>query len=50
MAPAACSALFDTVSRRLTFYRIPYDTAAATAKIRSAGLPASLATRLEQGR
>lgn len=49
-SPAACSALFDTESRRLTFYRIPYDTAAATAKLRAAGLPENLSARLELGR
>jgi diadenosine tetraphosphatase ApaH/serine/threonine PP2A family protein phosphatase len=49
-SPAACSALFDTDTRRLTFYRIPYDVAAAAAKIRSAGLPENLGIRLELGR
>ncbi len=48
--PAACSALYDTLSRQLTFYRIPYDTAAAAAKVRAAGLPVALARRLESGR
>jgi diadenosine tetraphosphatase ApaH/serine/threonine PP2A family protein phosphatase len=48
--PAACSALYDTDSRRLTFYRVPYDAAAAAAKIRAAGLPENLAARLEAGR
>jgi diadenosine tetraphosphatase ApaH/serine/threonine PP2A family protein phosphatase len=49
-SPAACAALFDTDTRRLTFHRIPYDVAAAAAKIRSAGLPENLGTRLELGR
>jgi diadenosine tetraphosphatase ApaH/serine/threonine PP2A family protein phosphatase len=47
--PAAGMALFDTANRRLTFYRVPYDAAAAAAKIRSAGLPGNLASRLESG-
>ena len=47
--PAACWALFDTANRRLTFYRVPYDSAAAAAKIRAAGLPENLGARLELG-
>ncbi len=48
--PAACAALFDTANRRLTYYRVPYDAAGAAAKVRAAGLPLSLSTRLEAGK
>jgi diadenosine tetraphosphatase ApaH/serine/threonine PP2A family protein phosphatase len=48
--PAACTALFDTANRSLTFYRVPYDTAAAAAKVRAAGLPENLGRRLEVGK
>lgn len=44
--PAACYAIFDTKEHALTFHRVPYDDATAAAKIRAAGLPASLAERL----
>jgi diadenosine tetraphosphatase ApaH/serine/threonine PP2A family protein phosphatase len=47
--PAACYAMFDTDEHLLTFHRVPYDAAAAAAKIRAAGLPASLAKRLGDG-
>jgi len=47
--PAACYALFETDSATLTFHRVPYDVAAASAKIRSAGLPPRLADRLHHG-
>jgi diadenosine tetraphosphatase ApaH/serine/threonine PP2A family protein phosphatase len=46
---AACYALFDTGRATLTFHRVPYDWPAAAAKIRAAGLPESLALRLERG-
>jgi len=46
---AACYALFDTGPSTLTFHRVPYDWAAAAAKIRAAGLPEFLALRLERG-
>jgi diadenosine tetraphosphatase ApaH/serine/threonine PP2A family protein phosphatase len=46
---AACYAMFDTGKSALTFYRVPYDWAAAARKIRSAGLPERLAHRLERG-
>jgi diadenosine tetraphosphatase ApaH/serine/threonine PP2A family protein phosphatase len=46
---AACYALFDAGRSTLTFHRVPYDWAAAAAKIRAAGLPESLALRLEHG-
>lgn len=47
--PAACYATFDTGSSTLTYFRVPYDTETAGAKIRAAGLPQRLARRLEQG-
>ena len=47
--PAACYALLDAVRWMLTFHRVPYDCAAAAAKIRAAGLPESLAARIEEG-
>jgi diadenosine tetraphosphatase ApaH/serine/threonine PP2A family protein phosphatase len=37
--PAACYALFDSATASLTYFRVPYDFAAAAAKIRAAGLP-----------
>jgi len=46
---AACYALFDTGAATLTFHRVPYDWSVAAAKIRAAGLPESLALRLERG-
>jgi diadenosine tetraphosphatase ApaH/serine/threonine PP2A family protein phosphatase len=48
--PAAAYALFDEAKATITFHRIPYDNAAAARKIRAAGLPESLAWRLETGR
>jgi diadenosine tetraphosphatase ApaH/serine/threonine PP2A family protein phosphatase len=47
--PAASYALMDLGAATLTFFRVPYDVAAAAGKIRAAGLPASLAARLERG-
>lgn len=47
--PAACYAVFDTANHTLTYYRVPYDTATAAAKVRAAGLPLNLAMRLERG-
>ncbi|HET9551573.1 MAG TPA: metallophosphoesterase family protein [Anaeromyxobacteraceae bacterium] len=46
---AACYALLDRARSTLTFHRVPYDWARAAAKIRAAGLPESLARRLERG-
>ncbi|HVI94605.1 MAG TPA: metallophosphoesterase family protein [Anaeromyxobacter sp.] len=46
---AACWALWDDARERLTFHRVPYDVAAAAAKVRAAGLPERLAHRLERG-
>ena len=47
--PAAGYAMFDLSRRELTFHRVPYDHAAAANKIRRAGLPESLAYRVEAG-
>jgi diadenosine tetraphosphatase ApaH/serine/threonine PP2A family protein phosphatase len=47
--PSAAYALFDDVRRELTFFRVAYDHHAAAEKIRRAGLPASLAFRVETG-
>ena len=47
--PAAAYALFDDVRAEITFHRVPYDNLAAARKIRSAGLPASIAYRVEMG-
>ena len=49
MGAQAGWALYDTVLNELTFYRVPYDTAATVAKLRTAGLPESLAMRLLSG-
>ncbi len=46
---AACYAMLDTDRTTLTFFRVPYDWRAAADKIRAAGLPESLARRLERG-
>jgi len=46
---AACYAMLDTDRTTLTFFRVPYDWRAAAEKIRAAGLPESLARRLERG-
>jgi diadenosine tetraphosphatase ApaH/serine/threonine PP2A family protein phosphatase len=46
---AACYAMLDTDRPTLTFHRVPYDWRVAAAKIRAAGLPESLARRLERG-
>lgn len=48
--PAAGYGILDTVRSEVTFLRVPYDAAAAAAKIRGAGLPDALATRLLKGR
>ncbi|MCS6891614.1 MAG: metallophosphoesterase family protein [Rhodovarius sp.] len=47
--PAACYGLLDTLSLDCRWLRVPYDIAAAAAKIRAAGLPESLAARLFRG-
>ena len=48
--PAASFAMFDTVSREITYCRVPYDVDAAAARIRENGLPPWLADRLIVGR
>ena len=47
--PAAAYSLFDAVRGIVTFFRVPYDHLAAARKIRDAGLPESLAFRVERG-
>ena len=47
--PAACCGLYDTTRGALTLLRVAYDHHAAAAKILAAGLPASLAARLNAG-
>ena len=47
--PAACYAMFEVETHVLNFHRVPYDHAAAAAKVRAAGLPAGLAERLTHG-
>lgn len=47
--PAAGYAVFDDLRREITFHRVPYDHHAAAAAIRRAGLPESLAFRVEEG-
>jgi diadenosine tetraphosphatase ApaH/serine/threonine PP2A family protein phosphatase len=47
--PAAAYALFDSTRGQITFHRVPYDHLAAARKIRAAGLPASIAYRVEMG-
>jgi diadenosine tetraphosphatase ApaH/serine/threonine PP2A family protein phosphatase len=46
----AAFAVYDDAVERATFYRVPYDVAAAQAAIRGAGLPERLAARLGTGR
>lgn len=48
--PAAAYAMLDTAASDYTLLRVPYDAAASGAKIRAAGLPERLATRLLRGR
>ncbi|MBR0896180.1 metallophosphoesterase family protein [Bradyrhizobium tropiciagri] len=48
--PAASFAMFDTVSREITYHRVPYDVATAAARIKANGLPLWLADRLPLGR
>jgi len=46
----AAFAIYDDVLEQVSFYRIPYDVAAAQAAIRTAKLPERLAGRLAVGR
>ncbi len=47
--PAAGFAILDTDSGELCFLKVPYDVEETAAKIRAAGLPDSLASRLSKG-
>ncbi len=47
--PAACYALLDTASNRLTYQRVPYDIDTTARKIMAAGLPEVLAKRIVLG-
>jgi diadenosine tetraphosphatase ApaH/serine/threonine PP2A family protein phosphatase len=47
--PAAAYAMFDSSRQQVTFHRVAYDAAAAAGRIRSCGLPESLAFRVELG-
>ncbi len=47
--PRASFAIYDDEAKVVIRYRLPYDIAAAQAKIRAAGLPDRLALRLERG-
>jgi diadenosine tetraphosphatase ApaH/serine/threonine PP2A family protein phosphatase len=47
--PRAAYALYDSDARAITLHRVEYDIAATQAKMRAAGLPASLADRLSYG-
>ncbi len=47
--PAASYALFDCKQHSLTYFRVSYDYSKAARKILAAGLPSSLARRLERG-
>ena len=48
--PHAMYAMFDDALAQLTFHRVAYDHQGAAAAIRSAGLPAAFADRLERGK
>jgi diadenosine tetraphosphatase ApaH/serine/threonine PP2A family protein phosphatase len=48
--PRAAYLTFDPEAGMVTFFRVPYDVAAAKERIREAGLPTILAERLSMGR
>jgi diadenosine tetraphosphatase ApaH/serine/threonine PP2A family protein phosphatase len=48
--PAASFAMFDTISREITYCRVRYDVETAALRIRENGLPLWLADRLAVGR
>lgn len=48
--PRACALLYDAGNRSMTRLRIAYDVAAVQVKMRAAGLPEFVASRLETGR
>jgi len=47
---AAAYALFDSTAAEIVYCRVPYEHQTAASKVRAAGLPESLAQRLECGR
>lgn len=47
--PAACYAVLDDERDMLTYFRVPYDIDGAAKRIRAAGLPPMLASRLYEG-
>ena len=47
--PRACWALYDSDARTIAFRRVAYDVDASSARIREAGLPEALASRLLVG-
>jgi diadenosine tetraphosphatase ApaH/serine/threonine PP2A family protein phosphatase len=48
--PRAAYVIFDLPNNLIEIHRLDYDIAAVQKKIRAAGLPVSLAERLEHGR
>jgi diadenosine tetraphosphatase ApaH/serine/threonine PP2A family protein phosphatase len=48
--PAACFVTYQTVTREITYCRVPYDVETAASRIRENGLPVWLADRLSDGR
>ena len=48
--PRASYMILDPAANRVTWHRVPYDVATAAARIRAAGLPERLASRLAVGR
>jgi diadenosine tetraphosphatase ApaH/serine/threonine PP2A family protein phosphatase len=46
---AACYAIFDTDTRSLAYYRVPYDHGAAARRVIASGLPIVFAMRLVEG-
>lgn len=46
---AACYALYDDVTKQLSYHRVPYDFGAAARKVIAAGLPIVFAMRLVEG-
>jgi predicted phosphodiesterase len=46
----ACCLFYDDDTQEMAYLRVPYDIPAVQAKIRAAGLPEYLASRLESGR
>jgi diadenosine tetraphosphatase ApaH/serine/threonine PP2A family protein phosphatase len=47
--PLACYALYNTASRELVYYRIPYDISGAARRVIEIGLPIVFAMRLVEG-